>query len=111
MIEHYSFGKIVVSGETYTNDIKIVNGVVKPNWWRKEGHLLCLDDIRDVLSEKPKTIIVGCGHDGILRVMQEVRDHCKRKGIELIELWTADAVRKFNATADAGVAGLFHLTC
>ncbi|MGB9440927.1 MAG: hypothetical protein WCB15_23500, partial [Desulfobacterales bacterium] len=38
MIEKYSFGKIVVNGVTYTNDIKIVQGRVVSDWWRKKGH-------------------------------------------------------------------------
>jgi hypothetical protein len=42
MIEKYSFGKIVVNGVTYTNDIKIVQGRVVSEWWRKKGHSVYL---------------------------------------------------------------------
>jgi hypothetical protein len=38
MIEKYSFGKIVVNGVTYTSDIKIVQGRVVSDWWRKKGY-------------------------------------------------------------------------
>jgi hypothetical protein len=111
MIEEYSFGLIVVDGKAYSNDIRIIDGVVKPEWWRKEGHALYLEDMQDVLESNPKTIIVGCGHDGVMKVMQGVREHCRAHGIELIELRTAEAVKKYNEMASPGVAGLFHLTC
>ena len=55
MIEKYSFGSIVVDGKQYTSDIKIIDGVVIPNWWRKEGHSLCREDIEDIIEEKPDT--------------------------------------------------------
>lgn len=42
MIEKYSFGKIVVNGAAYANDIKIVQGRVIPDWWRKKGHSISI---------------------------------------------------------------------
>ncbi|MBD3210568.1 hypothetical protein GF318_04270 [Candidatus Micrarchaeota archaeon] len=111
MIENYSFGRIVVDGKAYTNDIKIINGAVKPDWWRKEGHHLYLEDMQDVIDAGPDTIIVGCGHDGVLKVDQEVRTYCQEKGIELIEVKTGNAVKKYNEMKERDVAGLFHLTC
>ena len=111
MIEDYSFGRIVVDGEIYTNDIKIFNDKVKTNWWRKEGHRLQLADMDDVIAAKPKTIVVGTGHDGVMRVAEEVREYCKKNNIELIELFTGEAIKKFNKVAGSGVVGLFHLTC
>lgn len=111
MIEEYVFGKIVVDGKTYTNDIKIFNDKVKPEWWRKEGHRLYLEDMQDAMAEKPKTIVVGTGHDGVMKVSEEVRNYCKENNIELIELFTGEAVKKFNEIAGPGVIGLFHLTC
>jgi hypothetical protein len=50
MIEKYSFGKIVVNGVTYTNDIKIVQGRVVSDWWRKKGHSVSIEDIQDILD-------------------------------------------------------------
>jgi hypothetical protein len=43
MIERYSFGNIIVKGETYTNDIKIILGKVVPEWWRRSGHFVDVD--------------------------------------------------------------------
>ena len=47
MIEKYSFGIIVVNGVTYTNDIKIAQGRVASDWWRKKGHSVDIEDIQD----------------------------------------------------------------
>jgi hypothetical protein len=111
MIEAYSFGRIVVDGKIYINDIKIFKNKVKPEWWRLEGHKLQLSDMEDVIAAKPKIIVVGRGHDGVMVVAEEVREFCKENKIELIELYTAEAVKKFNEIAGPGVIGLFHLTC
>jgi hypothetical protein len=111
MIEDYSFGRIVVDGRAYTNDIKIIGGKVLPEWWRREGHRLHLEDMQDALESHPRIIVVGCGHDGVMRVMPEVRERCSSLGIELIELRTADAVKRYNGLEGPGVVGLFHLTC
>jgi len=111
MIDAYTFGKITVDGKTYTNDIRIINNKVKPNWWRKEGHRLYIEDIQDILEKKPNTIIVGCGHDGVMKVDQRVRNYCRDNNIQLIELHTGDAVKRFNETTEPGLVGIFHLTC
>lgn len=111
MIDDYSFGRIVVGGKEYRNDIRIIDGLVKPDWWRIEGHRLQLADMGDAFSAKPKTIIVGTGHDGVMAVSEEVRLRCREQGIALIELRTAEAVERYNRLEGPGVVGLFHLTC
>ena len=111
MIEDYSFGRIVVDGRAYTHDIIIFHDRIKESWWRLEGHLLQLADIKEVLDTKPSILIVGTGHDAVMKVKPEVRDYCRKSGITLIELWTGEAVKKYNELASPGVVGLFHLTC
>lgn len=111
MIDDYSFGRMTIDGKTYTRDVKIFHKEVKPEWWRIEGHKLQLADMEDVLAAKPKIIIVGTGHDGVMKVAEEVRDYCRKNNVELIELLTREAVKKFNELAGPGVIGLFHLTC
>ena len=111
MIDDYDFGRIVINGKQYTNDVRLVEGKVMPNWWRKEGHLLSLQDIRDLLQTSPKTIIVGRGHSSQMIVDESVRRHCRENKIELIELPTSEAVKKYNELEGPGIIGLFHLTC
>jgi len=50
MIEKYSSGKIVVNGVIYTNDIKIIQGLVVSDWWKKKGHSVDIEDIQDILE-------------------------------------------------------------
>lgn len=40
MMEKYEFGRIVIDGKTYTDDIRIIDGKVLPKWWKTEGHFL-----------------------------------------------------------------------
>jgi len=49
MIESYKFGKIVVNGKSYSSDVIIIGNYVKADWWRKEGHCLHIEDLRDIL--------------------------------------------------------------
>ncbi len=111
MIDDYDFGRIVINGKQYTNDVRLINDKVMPNWWRKEGHMLLLQDINDLLEEKPKTIIVGRGYSSQMVVDSSVRKHCEENNIELIELPTEQAVKKFNQMKGPGVMALLHLTC
>jgi hypothetical protein len=62
MIEKYSFGKIVVNGVAYTNDIKIVKGRVVSDWWRKRGHSVDIEDIQPVnKAGLPRiTLLIAC---------------------------------------------------
>jgi hypothetical protein len=127
MIEEYSFGRIVIDGEEYTNDVIIIGGKVYPNWWRKEGHFLCREDLGPMLEEEIRTLIIGRGYNSVMRIGEDVREYCKEVGIELIELGSREAVGRVNelmwesssgedakagpAKAKKGIAAGIHLTC
>ncbi len=114
-INGYSFGRIVVDGKAYTKDIKIIGGRLVPNWWRRQGHLLQMEDIEDVIAARPHTLIVGTGSSGVMRIGPGVAEQLGAKGIRLEALPTAMAVERFNELAGMEgverVAGAFHLTC
>jgi len=113
MIEKYEFGKIVIDGKEYTDDVRIIDGKVLPKWWRKEGHFLDVPDLKEVFSKKIEILIVGTGHSGVMKVGEKVREYCRENDIELVELMTGEAVKKYNEISKnrKGVAGAFHLTC
>lgn len=113
MIEKYEFGRIVIDGKAYTDDVRIIDGKVLPKWWRKEGHFLDTGDLEEVFAYSVKILIVGTGHSGLMKVGESVRKYCKEHDIELIEMITAEAVSKYNEISKKGkgVAGAFHLTC
>ncbi len=113
MIESYDFGQIVIDGKRYTSDVIVFPERVKANWWRKEGHKLCLDDIKEVIEEKPEIFIVGTGYMGLMKILPETEERIKSLGIKLIVQKTREACETFNSFKRRGkkVVAALHLTC
>ena len=113
MIEDYTFGKISIRGKIYHTDIKIINGAVYPDWWRKDGHAVDIEDIKDILEAKPDILVIGKGNSGYMEPTQQLRDTLKELNIELVEEKTSKAVKIVNKLRHEGknVAAGFHLTC
>ena len=61
-IDSYSFGIIMIDGKTYTSDVIVFPERVFSPWWRKEGHFLRMEDLAEVLREKPDIIVIGTGY-------------------------------------------------
>ena len=113
MITEFSFGKIVVNGKTYTNDIKIVNGQVISEWWRRSGHRVGVEDMTDVLAADPEVVVIGKGSPGLMKSTVSLKDHLASNHIELIEKKTSKAIEIFNGLFQQGrkVAAGFHISC
>jgi len=112
MIESYAFGSMVVDGQTYSSDLIIFPEKINTSWWRKSGHRLSLEDLKDVFEEKPEVLVIGTGFNGLMKVDEEVKSEAQAKGIALIIEKTEKAVQKFNVMASKKKAiGAFHLTC
>lgn len=113
MIDHYSFGKIVISGTTYTSDVKIINNQVVAGWWRKSGHAVDGDDVRDILAEKPDFLVLGTGKPGLMKASSGLTRQLKKLGIKLIEEPSDKAAQTVNRLSEEGrtFAAGFHLTC
>ena len=114
-IESYRFGHIVINGQAYSKDLKIIDGVIYPGWWRNEGHLVTLDDVADVISAGPHTLIVGTGASGRLRIARGLAEKLGEYGVRLEAVPTELAVARFLELIEMvgleDVAGAFHLTC
>jgi len=117
MISEYSFGKLVFEGKPYTRDLIILHSQlgtrVLSNWWRKEGHYLQVEDLKEVWDFSPEYLVVGTGAYGVMKVDPRVIDEASSKGIKLESYPTSQAVERFNELYSQGkkVAGAFHLTC
>ena len=113
MIEAYEFGRMKVGGQVHTRDLMIIDGQVKANWWRDQGHLLQARDLEEVLEAEPEVLVVGTGAHGVMRIDPDLERLLAGRRIELVAAHTADAVGRFNRCHEAGraVAGAFHLTC
>jgi len=112
-IDSYSFGNIKIEGRDYRSDVLIYPGRVDDNWWRKEGHLLQMEDLAEVFGLKPETLIVGLGLPGLMTIDDSVVDYCKSNNIILFSLPTTDAVSKYNELTSKKplVIAALHLTC
>jgi len=112
-VESYSFGEIIIDGSRYTSDVIIRPDGVLANWWRKEGHNLCLEDLEKALEAKPEVLVIGTGYSGLMRVPDALRRELEARGIEVIVKTTREAWRIYNELAGRGrrVVAAFHLTC
>ncbi|MBM4432818.1 MAG: hypothetical protein FJ025_02310 [Chloroflexi bacterium] len=111
-IDFYEFGLIVVDGKEYSSDIIIFPDKIRSDWWRKRGHELCLEDITDVLEQKPEVLVVGTGASGLMKVLPEVKKAAQARGIKLIAEPTDKARNTYNELSRSQrVVAAFHLTC
>ncbi|MBS7643601.1 hypothetical protein KEJ26_03345 [Candidatus Bathyarchaeota archaeon] len=112
MIEFYDFGQIVIAGKKYVSDVIIFPDRIRDNWWRKSGHQLYVEDIRDVIEEKPQVLVVGTGYSGFLKILPETESYLESLGIELIAERTDKACKTYNNLFKSRrVIAALHLTC
>ena len=114
MIDKYVTGShMTVDGRRYTSDLKIIDGRIASNWWRRSGHRLSGEDISDIISAAPEVLVVGTGYAGAMRIPEEVRSLLRDRNIRLVAEKTPSASETYNRLLSEGnkVAGAFHLTC
>jgi len=113
--EDFSFGSIWVDGVSYHYDLVLDRGTIrkrkkKPSqrFREKFGHTPL--SIEEKIPWKCRRLIIGTGAQGALPVMQEVRREARRRGVEVVELPTADAIQLLNN--DIGdTNAVLHVTC
>jgi hypothetical protein len=111
-IDRYKFGLIVIGGQTFKNDVLIWPGRIKSDWWRKEGHLLQLDDVAEALAANPEVLVVGRGEPGKMQVDPALAAYLRERGVDLIAHPTREACRVINdLSATRRLAAALHLTC
>ncbi len=112
-IEEYQFGRIKINGKIYTKDLIVYPSRISENWWRKEGHVMCTQDIGEILDYKPEILIIGTGYSGIMKVPENVVKEVEKRGIKTEIYSTKEAVKKFNEYMEKGrrVVCALHLTC
>jgi hypothetical protein len=112
IINNYDFGHITIDGKHFTRDVIIYPNRIDDNWWRKEGHRLHLDDLKEVLTSPPEIIIIGTGANGVMKVPSDVIDYLKSQAIHVIIEKTAQACKEFNQLEKKeNVVVALHLTC
>jgi hypothetical protein len=112
MIESYKFGEIIINGKRYSSDLIIFKDHIFDNWWRKEGHNLCIEDIKEIINKQPDILIIGTGYFGLMKVSSELIKYLESNNIEVIIKRTKDACDEYNARQQKkNVIAAFHLTC
>lgn len=113
MIEEYHFGSITIDGKTYNYDVEVRWAGEVLKWWRRESHIIDVEDIKRVVGQRPEIIVIGNGESGLVEITTEAQKEINLKGIELIIDKTEEAVKTFNVLRekDKKIIGLFHLTC
>jgi hypothetical protein len=112
-IESYGYGMMTVEGKEYRDDLILFPDRVRSGWWRKEGHTLRIEDLKEVLNYKPEVLVVGKGTDGMMYIPLTTRLALMDKHVELIAKDTFKAVQFYNEQIAMGrdAVGAFHLTC
>jgi len=113
MIKEYTFGQIKINSKTYTSDLIIYPDRINDNWWRKEGHLLLPEDLKEVIKVKPDVLVVGTGNPGLMKVPTSTKEWITSKGIKLIIEPTEKACQTYNklSNSEKRVVAALHLTC
>lgn len=70
-------------------------------------------DVAELLSQGARTVIIGCGQNQRLAVMDETREVIENAGAKLEIYGSGKAVERFNAATENGeaVGALIHSTC
>jgi hypothetical protein len=112
MIVSYDFSRMNVYGQSYSRGLLLFSDRVKTGWWRKEGHRLQFEDLKEVLETKLEVLVVGTGYYGEMMVPAETRKQVESAGIDLIIQKTAEACKIFNILVESKkVVAALHLTC
>jgi hypothetical protein len=110
-IDGYGFGRVTIDGRAETRDVIVLPGRVVRGWWRKEGHALVLEDLREVVDELPERLLVGTGAYGQLRPDPGALETLRGRGVEVEVLPTAEAVHRYAQLDPRKTAAALHLTC
>ena len=113
IIESYSFGHMIIDGISYTKDVIIYpdDSILSP-WWRKQGHVLGVNDLQDLIAAAPEIIICGTGAMGVMRPSAALEENLRANNIDFIAQRSAKAVETYNQlSGEKKIGGCFHLTC
>jgi len=112
-ISDYEFGRIAVADKIYTSDVIVAPEQVIDSWWRKQGHILQIEDLDDIVNAKPDMLIIGTGYYARMQIPEETKQYLEERGIKVLQAKTRDAVTEFNQLQKeyARIVAALHLTC
>ena len=116
-IDATEFGSITIHGEKMDHDVLIrLDGTVHKRKKKlsksKYGtsHLISLAEAEHVYEEGAKSLIIGAGQQGLVRLDDQAQHFLEEKGCQVRLRPTAEAIQAWNEAAGKVIA-LFHVTC
>jgi len=115
-VEYPEFGEIVVAGVRFESDVVLERGRARRRDKRPSkayrdafGHTPLSAD--EAIPWSAPKLVIGTGADGRLPVMEEVRELAAARGVELVEMPTAEACRLLRSARRKEVNAILHVTC
>jgi len=113
--EKFSFGSIRIDGQTYDYDLVIDRGEIhkrKKKAYRpyREAFKHTPLSVKENIPWRCSRLVIGTGAEGLLPVMDEVRDEARDRKVQLISVPTPEAIAILNRGGKATNAVL-HVTC
>jgi hypothetical protein len=96
MIDSFQYGKIVIDGKEYSHDVIIHPDGKVERWWRREGHIVALEDLKSVMADPPEILIIGGGTEGRMGCPQNLPAYLEEQGTKVIYDGTERAVTRYN---------------
>ena len=110
-IDSVKFGEMRVNGKDYYSDLTVSwDGKVS---FREKKHTVEMGDLIRLIKMGAKTVVIGAGNSGTVKIAPEVPQWLSNERISLYVEKTPRAAELFNAFANEGkkVVGIFHVTC
>lgn len=110
-IRRVEFGNIQINDEVFDrDDFFLFKDLVEPT---EKSHRVTKKDFEHMMLREPEIIIISLGFNNLVKIDEDVYKLAKKAGVELIELPTPDALKKFQELTKRGknVAARIHITC
>ena len=76
-----------VDGTEYRADLIVFPHRIRPNWWRRQGHSLAIEDLNDVLGFKPELLVIGKGASGLMEIPASTKKTLQEQKIIPFDLY------------------------
>lgn len=122
-IESTRFGSITIDGEKIDHDVVVYPDGVEERKKRLSkdlcdtSHEFTKKEMEEYLkkvdTQRLKTVVIGTGQYGRLKLLEETKNFLESKKIESIELKTPEAIERFEKLKKSReqILGIFHVTC
>lgn len=109
-ISHYSFGKIIIDENTYSEDLVLWPNRA-PQYWQTDLHDMMKNDFDVIVNSGIKTFIYGSGDEGAAYMSKKTEKHLTSNGIKVKVLTTHEAVKFLNENEKSELVAVLHLNC